>query len=74
VVIAFTPGANGGSTITGFTATCVPSDSSATRTASGARSPLTVTGLTVGVHYSCRVSATNSIGTGADSNPFTFTD
>ena len=36
--------------------------------------PATVTGLTVGMHYACRVSATNAIGTSADSNPFTFTD
>ena len=74
VVITFTPGANGGSPITGYTATCIPGDSSPTRTASGTKSPLTVTSLTVGVHYVCRVSATNAIGTSPDSNPFSFTD
>ena len=73
VVITFTPGANGGSAITSFTATCIPTTGT-TKTATGTHSPITVTGLTVGMHYACRVSATNAIGTSADSNPFTFTD
>jgi hypothetical protein len=73
VVIVFTAGANGGSVITGFTATCIPTTGS-NMTASGSKSPLTVTGLTVGMHYACRVTATNAFGTSVDSNPFTFTD
>jgi titin len=73
VVIVFNPGANGGSPIVSFTATCIPTTGS-NATATKASSPITVTGLTVGMHYACRVTATNAIGTSADSNPFTFTD
>jgi titin len=72
-VITFNPGANGGSAITGYTATCIPT-TGATRTATRSISPITVTGLTVGMRYACRVSATNAIGTSPDSNPFTFID
>jgi titin len=74
VVVTFTAGANGGSAITSFTATCIPFTTGATLTASGTKSPITVTGLTVGVKYACRVTATNAFGTSVDSNPFTFTD
>ncbi|MEQ1516069.1 MAG: fibronectin type III domain-containing protein, partial [Usitatibacteraceae bacterium] len=58
--IAFTPPAsNGGSAITGYTATCSPSGSG-----SGGASPITVSGLTNGVTYTCSVTATNAINTG----------
>ncbi len=61
--IAFAaPASNGGSPITGYTATCNPGAFSA----SGPASPLTVTGLVAnGTTYTCAVSATNSAGTGA---------
>ncbi|MBL8515078.1 MAG: fibronectin type III domain-containing protein, partial [Betaproteobacteria bacterium] len=58
IAVAFTaPSGNGGSTITGYTATC------GAFTASGSNSPLVVTGLTNGTAYTCSVAATNAIGT-----------
>jgi hypothetical protein len=68
--VAFTaPASNGGSAITGYTVTCNPGAFSA----SGAASPLTVTGLVVGTAYSCSVSATNAAGTGLASATVTVT-
>ena len=64
--ISFTPGANGGSPITGFTATCA-SSGQLTRTGTGTASPITVNMLTNGVVYSCSVTATNMIGTSPSS-------
>ncbi|MEP7154133.1 MAG: fibronectin type III domain-containing protein [Betaproteobacteria bacterium] len=60
--IAFNPPAsNGGSAITGYTATCgaisVP----------GPSSPITVSGLVNGTPYTCSVTATNAAGTGVAS-------
>lgn len=64
--VAFVPPAsNGGGAITSYTASCT--GNGATRTASGTTSPITVTGLTNGVNYSCSVSATNSGGAGGAS-------
>ena len=54
--LAFTTPANGGSPITGYTATC------GAFSAAGAGSPITVTGLTNGTTYSCTVIATNIAG------------
>lgn len=65
--IAFAaPTSTGGSTITGFTATCTSSGSA--RSATGTGSPIVVTGLTNGTLYSCSVTATNTIGTGPASS------
>jgi predicted outer membrane repeat protein len=62
--ISFTPPAsNGGAAITSYRATCNPGGFNAT----GAGSPITVTGLTNGTAYTCSVTATNSVGTGAAS-------
>lgn len=66
-LIAFTaPSADGGSPITGYTASCT--GGGATRTTTGGSSPLTVTGLTNGTAYVCSVTATNAVGTSSASS------
>jgi len=52
---------DGGSAITGYTATC--SDGRSTFTGSSTDSPVTVSGLTNDTAYTCTVTATNAIGT-----------
>lgn len=60
-IVAFAaPATNGGAAITGYTATCT--GGGVTRTATGATSPLTVTGLTNFTNYVCAVTATNVAG------------
>ncbi len=60
--IAFTaPASTGGSPITTYTASC------GGLSANGNFSPITVTGLTNGVPYTCTVTATNALGTGSPS-------
>ena len=63
--VAFSaPADNGGSAITGYTVLSSPGGFTAT----GASSPITVTGLTNGVEYTFTVTATNAIGTSAASS------
>ncbi|WP_342117166.1 YHYH protein [Pseudoduganella sp. OTU4001] len=70
--IAFTaPASNGGKAITAYTATC--SGNGASKSATGADSPLLVSGLTNNVLYTCSVSATNALGRGAASASVTVT-
>jgi hypothetical protein len=66
------PAVDGGSPITGYTATCssaIPSSASA----SAANSPIVVTGLSNGVTYSCSITATNLAGTGPASSSLNVT-
>lgn len=60
--VAFTPAVTGG-TATSYTATSNPGNITGT----GASSPVTVTGLTVGQSYTFTVAGSNSTGTGASS-------
>lgn len=61
-LVSFTaPSDDGGSPITGYTATC------GAKTATGTTSPITVTGLTNGVPVTCTVRASNGVGAGAAS-------
>ena len=64
VRVAFTPGSDGGSPITGFTAKCVSTNGGVTKTKTGPSSPITVINLTGDKNYHCRVRATNAVGTG----------
>jgi fibronectin type 3 domain-containing protein len=64
------PASDGGSAITGYTATASPGG--ATCATAGATS-CTVTGLTNGTTYSFTVTATNGVGTGPASNALSAT-
>ena len=59
------PASNGGSPIISYTVTSSPGNITAT----GASSPITVSGLTYGTTYTFTVKATNAIGTGPASAP-----
>ena len=67
--VAFSAPDNGGSAITGYTATCSSSDGGATGSASGTASPIDVSGLTNGSTYTCIVTASNDRGAGPPSSP-----
>jgi Bacterial Ig-like domain (group 3)/Pentapeptide repeats (8 copies)/Fibronectin type III domain len=68
--VTFTaPAFNGGSAILGYTVTCTSSDGGATGSASGAGSPIVVSGLTNGNTYACTATATNTVGPSVASGP-----
>jgi titin len=72
--VAFTPPADNGSAITGFTAGCISTDGGGTVIQGGASSPITANFAPTanGHNYKCRVTATNANGTGPaslDSSP-----
>ena len=68
IAVTFSPPADdGGRTITSYTATC--SGGMSPVSMSGPGSPISVTGLAKGTTYTCTVTATNVIGSGAASAP-----
>ena len=68
VSIAFTAPANiGGGAITGYIATARKTSDGSLASASGAASPIVITGLTLETNYTVTVVATNSYGTSAPS-------
>jgi hypothetical protein len=68
IKVTFTAGANNGSAITSFTATCTSSTGGVSGTNSASVGPITVTGLTATESYTCTVTATNARGTGLASS------
>lgn len=64
--IAFTPGSTEGQTVT-YTASCTAT-SGTTGAGTGTASPVSVTGLTNGLTYSCTVTPSSSVGTGTASS------
>jgi hypothetical protein len=61
--VAFTPGAIGSGTLVNYTANC------GGITSTGVSSPITVSGLTNGTSYTCKVSTSSTVGTGPWSAP-----
>ena len=71
IYLSVTVSDDGGSVVTGYTASCT--DGTTTFTGTGADSPITVSGLTNDTAYTCTVTATNAIGTSAASAAVTAT-
>ena len=69
ITVAFTPPPDSGTPITRFDAICTSNDGGVTATRTGARSPIVVTGATNFAPYTCRVTATNALGTSPPSAP-----
>lgn len=65
MTVSFKTGSINGSPITNNTATCTSSNSGVTKSGTHATSPITVTGVSTGKTYTCKVKSTNAKGTGA---------
>ncbi|HWS46072.1 MAG TPA: fibronectin type III domain-containing protein [Acidimicrobiia bacterium] len=72
-VIFTAPAGNGGSAIIRYNVSCAYPGLVTPRTAIGAGTTILVTGLVVGKVYTCTVTATNAVGTGAASAAVVFT-
>ena len=71
-IVITPPASTGGAPIASYTATCTAAGQP-TRTGSGGTSPLIVSGLKVGVPYSCSVTASNGTASSASSAATTVT-
>ena len=69
IVVKFARPASNGTSITHYTATCTSSNQGRAGSRSGPKSPITVAGLTNGRIYTCRVSASNAVGSSPHSAP-----
>ncbi len=69
VTVTFSPGSDGGATITNYEATCFSNDGGVTRSKDQSTSPIVVTDLNAGDTYTCVVLAQNSAGFGPPSAP-----
>jgi hypothetical protein len=67
--VSFEVPGDSGAEITHFTAVCRSSNGGVTQKQKGAASPIAVVGLSGGKTYKCKVTATNSRGTGPLSQP-----
>jgi hypothetical protein len=68
LLVSFIPGASNGSAILTYVATCTSTQKGvAAVNATGTTSPITVSGAATSKRFTCRVTATNSIGTSAAS-------
>jgi Fibronectin type III domain len=67
VSVAFRSTGDGGDAITGYTVTCTSSNGGTTRGNTDVGSPIVVSLLSIAKSYTCGVTATNAIGTGARS-------
>ena len=67
IVVSFSVPFDGGSPITGYTATCTSSDGGAPGSAPGSSSPITVGSLSNGNTYTCTATASNVNGASAPS-------
>jgi parallel beta-helix repeat protein len=64
IKVSFTPGASNGSAITIYTVRCASLNGGITEAVTGASSPITVIGLSVGKTYTCQVAGKNARGVG----------
>jgi hypothetical protein len=69
IMLKFAKPPMNGAPITKYTATCSSSNHGVLKSKTGKVTLITVTGLTPGKNYTCKVSATNSRGTGPLSRP-----
>ncbi|MDQ1509423.1 MAG: large repetitive protein, partial [Actinomycetota bacterium] len=67
--VTFRLDSDGGAHVSSFAVACTSLNGGASASATGTASPIVVSALTNGKTYTCRVTATNAIGTSPPSNP-----
>jgi hypothetical protein len=69
VKVSFSPGANGGSPVTGYLVSCTPTGKGKPASATTTRTSVKLKGLSRNKKYRCSVRATNAFGAGGVSAP-----